>query len=358
MFTTMRSIRGGLKIARTTRWYATMAEYRLDFSHEKAAEIQETFGGPIPTLAHFTTDAPQLKDHNAAVLDQLAKVNKDDVKMKLIWADIANRESQMWLQSMGGKSAPLIVAVQKGQVLDTHGGLCTEDFLNSFLTKFVNFASDSAPSDVASEIDETTPAGRFAKLALEAQNGKTPPEEVQAKLQVIITEIDDLLKAEKKAAPQKKLSGPPTATPTEELMARVLVFQCATTQVTDNAAAAEQLEKVKIKYSKFSIKEINKSIASLEMVIASSFTFDPIEIYQTAVETATDEEERKLASHRLAVALFRADRHQAGIDRLLELLKKDKNGPAKTSLVSAFAILGADSEITIAGRKKMMSYLF
>ena len=357
MFTTMRSLRTGLSL-RSVRCYATMAEYRLDFSNEKAAEIQETFGGAVPALTHFTTDAPQLVDHNKIVLDTIAKINKDEIKVKLVWADVATKESQMWLQSMGAKQAPLIIAIQKGQVLDTHAGICSEEFLNSFLTKFVSFTSDEASPEVAAELDDSTPAGRFAKLGLDSKNGTLSRPELIEKLGPLITEIEDIVKAEKKTTAQKKLTGPPTATPTQELLAKVNLLLCATTQITDNKSAEVHLEKIRKSFGIFNISEISKAIAVLEMNIACDFTHAPPSIYEAAVASAENDEEKLIATHRLAVSLFHAGDHQPAVNHLLGMLKRDKKSPARVSLVSAFHVLGPQDDITIVGRKTMLNYMF
>ncbi len=66
------------------------------------------------------------------------------------------------------------------------------------------------------------------------------------------------------------------------------------------------------------------------------------------------------ARHQLAARLFGEGQHEAALDQLLELLRLDRNfdeGIARRSLVAAFNILGAGSELTGRYRRRMSSVL-
>lgn len=64
--------------------------------------------------------------------------------------------------------------------------------------------------------------------------------------------------------------------------------------------------------------------------------------------------------HQLAARLFNAGEHEAALEALLELLRRDRtydDGIARRTLVAAFTILGPGSELTGRYRRKMSSLL-
>ncbi|HJS32390.1 MAG TPA: thioredoxin [Alphaproteobacteria bacterium] len=63
----------------------------------------------------------------------------------------------------------------------------------------------------------------------------------------------------------------------------------------------------------------------------------------------------------LALALFAGGQHEAAIDQLLELFKRDRNWndeAARKQLVKFFEALGGAHALTIAGRKRLSSLMF
>lgn len=63
--------------------------------------------------------------------------------------------------------------------------------------------------------------------------------------------------------------------------------------------------------------------------------------------------------HKRAIVLFMAGRQDAAVSEALNILKKNKSDQkTKDLLIKFFNILGAQSKITVDGRRKMASYLF
>ncbi|KAJ9467411.1 putative thioredoxin-2 [Diplonema papillatum] len=357
------------------RWYATEAEYTSGIADPASQAVLQ---GKDSFVIHFMSKThPSLQEHNAAVKEAMAAINKGDVQMKCIEADVSENPqmSMGMMRVLNVPQAPAVVAVSQGQMLDVISGITEKSALEAFMTKFLQYTGKPSPFDSSNGeaepaaedegdiMTDTSSSARLARLIVQTKQGRlqlTPQENIQ-QLTDIIAAAKEEVEAERKASTPdvKKSSEKPSATISQEAWAHAQVMLAdAHQQLGDNAEAAKQMAAVKKQFSRFDLAAVNNAGNLVEMNVVVEFDHRPAEDYGVQLAQKPDDAALQL---RLSVALFHEGSAKEAVALALQVLRKHRNfndGAAKRVLMAQFTILGPSSDITLEGRKKMLAYLF
>ncbi|PKM15329.1 MAG: thioredoxin [Gammaproteobacteria bacterium HGW-Gammaproteobacteria-2] len=218
-------------------------------------------------------------------------------------------KEQQLAAAVGIRSVPTLMLVKQGQLVDGFPGALPEAKLREFLGKH-GIVPRAAPEDDADAPEETAEA---AEIRLRAEIAAAPDnDELKLDLALALTRLG------KTDEPLRLLDALPA-----------------------NLGTDDRARKARARLAFAALVATAPDIATLEARVASN----------------PDDAQ---ARHLLGVRLILAAQPQAGLDQLIELLRRDRSyadGLPRKALIDAFLILD-DAELVSRYRRKMASLLF
>lgn len=218
-------------------------------------------------------------------------------------------KEQQLAAAVGIRSVPTLMLVKQGQLVDGFPGALPEAKLREFLGKH-GIVPRAAPEDDADAPEETAEA---AEIRLRAEIAAAPDnDELKLDLALALTRLG------KTDEPLRLLDALPA-----------------------NLGTDDRARKARARLAFAALVATAPDIATLETQVASN----------------PDDAQ---ARHLLGVRLILAAQPQAGLDQLIELLRRDRSyadGLPRKALIDAFLILD-DAELVSRYRRKMASLLF
>lgn len=218
-------------------------------------------------------------------------------------------KEQQLAAAVGIRSVPTLMLVKQGQLVDGFPGALPEAKLREFLGKH-GIVPRAAPEDDADAPEETAEA---AEIRLRAEIAAAPDnDELKLDLALALTRLG------KTDEPLRLLDALPA-----------------------NLGTDDRARKARARLAFAALVATAPDIATLEARVASN----------------PDDAQ---ARHLLGVRLILAAQSQAGLDQLIELLRRDRSyadGLPRKALIDAFLILD-DAELVSRYRRKMASLLF
>lgn len=254
----------------------------------------------VPVLVDFWADWCGPCKTLSPILDRLAGEYAGILDVVKVNVD----EEQVIAQQLGIRSLPTVKLIHEGRIVDEFVGAQPEGVIREMIAKHL-----PAPGEtIEVEID---PAQRLAEL--EARHQNTPDD---AELALELAEALAVQGDSERA--MTLLSGLPVDAQTKDGAERVRGYAMFAQAVAD-APDADALQ----------------------------------------AKLAEDPDDHR-SRHQLAARLFSAGAHEAALEALLEMLRRDRSfddGLARRTLVAAFTVLGPGSELTGRYRRKMSSVL-
>ncbi|AQZ93822.1 thioredoxin [Halopseudomonas phragmitis] len=250
-----------------------------------------------------------------ALMPVLAKIT-ESLGGELLLAKVNCDEQAGLTQRFGIRSLPTVVLFKDGQPVDGFAGVQPESAIRTLLEPHVGTPPE--PSDTAD------PASQASEL-LEAGD----PAAAIALLQPLISEKPD--------------------DPLLILLARALALDGQLDE------AGQVLEAVKDRDSHKAA--LNGARAQLTF-LRQAAGFPPRQALEQRLAAATNDSE---ALYQLAVSDLAAQRHEAGLQALLELFRQDRgyaDGAAHKTLLQVFDLLGSDHPLTLQFRRKLYQLLY
>ncbi len=254
----------------------------------------------VPVLVDFWADWCGPCKTLSPILDRLAGEYADTLDVVKVNVD----EEPMIAQQLGIRSLPTVKLIHEGRIVDEFVGAQPEGVIREMLARHL-----PAPGEaVEVEID---PAQRLAEL--EASHQRAPDDaELALELAEALAVSGDSQRA------MTLLGGLPVDVQTKDGAERV------------------------------------RGYAMFAEAVAGAPDAD---VLQTRLAENPDDHRSR---YQLAARLFNAREHEAALEALLEMLRRDRaydDGLARRTLVAAFKVLGSGSELTGRYRRKMSSLL-
>ena len=242
-------------------------------------------------------------------------VNAAGGKVRLVKIDID--KSPEIAQSMRIQSIPAVFAFVKGQPVDGFVGAQSESQIKAFIDKL---GGESGPSPAEAALEQ-------AKAALEKQDHDTA-----AAIFGQILQLD--------AENPEAIAG----------LTRCLIA------ADDFEAAHDMLSRAGDDQADHA--DITSARTALDLAEQAAGNRGEIDGLQARVEADANDHQ---ARHDLAVALFGNGRQEAGIEHLLEIMRRDRawnDDGARKQLLVFFEAVGFADPIAVEARKKMSSLMF
>jgi putative thioredoxin len=223
-------------------------------------------------------------------------------------------------QQMRIQSIPAVYAFKGGRPIDGFVGALPESQVKAFIKRVIGAgAAAQSPSPVAQALEQ-------AKAAMEAGDAGTA----------------------------SALYGQILAHEPQNAAAAAGLSRCYL-QAGDAARARQLLDGLPAEAQKDA--EVKAARAALDLAQQAAAAGDVAPLLERVAHDPADHPARL----DLALALFAGGQHEAAIDQLLELFKRDRNWndeAARKQLVKFFEALGGTHALTIAGRKRLSSLMF
>lgn len=258
----------------------------------------------VPVLVDFWATWCEPCKQLAPVLEKLV----GEYRGAFMLAKVDVDKEQQLAAAVGIRSVPTLMLVKQGQLVDGFPGALPEAKLREFLAKH-GIVPRAAPNDAVAP--EETP--QAAAKRLRAEIAQSPDnDELKLDLALALTRLGET------DEPLRLLEALPA-----------------------NLGTDDRARKARARLAFAALAANAPDIATLQSRIAS----DPDDAQ---------------ARHLLGVRLVLGEQPQAGLDQLIELLRRDRgyaDGLPRKALIDAFAILD-DAELVSRYRRKMASLLF
>eukprot|EP01062_Namystynia_karyoxenos_P032922 TRINITY_DN24245_c0_g1_i1.p1 TRINITY_DN24245_c0_g1~~TRINITY_DN24245_c0_g1_i1.p1 ORF type:complete len:423 (+),score=136.30 TRINITY_DN24245_c0_g1_i1:71-1270(+) len=356
------------------RWCATTStagEFIIEANQNNFQEVVQDTSTPI--LVDFYVDWAQPCKTFKPVLEQVVcDANKDGPVVRLLRVNAERGIGPRLMEYFGVQTVPTTFALWNGQLLDSLVGGAPADAAAQFVQKFLSYAGKVKEKAPAEPVDDGTSGAQDMSSKLATARARTKQGKSEEAVRLYQEALDTALaaiaeeKRSRKSAPPKRKDQKVELSIAQQTAPKALAGLAGHAQMAgDRALTLQLIERVKKEHTVAlkELKDVQNALATVELLVYADYGHKPSAHYAELLKNApADDPDAVPRLHlQLAAALYMESNPKAAVDLLLQVMRKHRrwnDDAAKHCATAIFSLLGAKHEVTIDGRRRMMSYLY